>query len=190
MRQARYRHAAVSLPDGRVLIMGGYRPGDDQELRSVELYDPTTGTFTAHGELAEGRGDPVALHLPDGRILVVGGVGAGGQDGVRKSVEVYSPATGQSTIIGNMIDPRKLPTVALLADGRVLVAGGSAGPQVLRTAEVIDLQIGTISSTAPMTTPRGWPVGVQLLDGRTLIAGGFDGANSLDTAEVFVPAIK
>jgi hypothetical protein len=45
MAEARHRHTALLLPDGKVLITGGYRmtrPGDPSSgiLASAELYTP------------------------------------------------------------------------------------------------------------------------------------------------------
>jgi len=190
MAQARYRHSAVSLPDGRVLVLGGYRPRDDRQLTSVEIYDPETGTFTTNGQLVEGRGDARLVLLADGRILVVAGrfYDSNGDFTIRRSVEIYDPATGQSRLIGSLAERRHSPVVALLGDGRVLVAGGWSGSEALRTAEVIDPRTGAFSPVAPMATPRAWPAGALLQDGRVLIVVGSDGAVDLDTAEVFVPA--
>ncbi len=63
-------HTATLLPDGRVLVVGGYR---DDWLATAELYDPGSGRWTATGSMAEARGAFAATRLPDGRVLVVGG---------------------------------------------------------------------------------------------------------------------
>jgi hypothetical protein len=189
----RYRHADVALPDGRVVLLGGYGHGN-QALRSIEIYDPQAGTFTAHGELVEGRANLTAHLLPDGRILVVGGQftdSSGNIIGARKSVEIYDPDTGQSTITDALAIDRGLHAAAALADGRILVAGGRQGPLgSQRAADLVDPTTGKVSPTVPLSTPRASPAAVTLQDGRVLIIGGFltDGT-TLNTAEVFVPAI-
>ena len=48
---ARYRHTATLLPNGKVLVAGGYNSTCGY-LASAELYDPATGTWTATGSLA------------------------------------------------------------------------------------------------------------------------------------------
>ena len=49
---ARYRHTATLLPNGKVLVAGGF---NSLILASAELYDPASGTWTATGSLATAR---------------------------------------------------------------------------------------------------------------------------------------
>lgn len=163
MMAPRYRHSAVALPDGRVVVLGGYGPPNGQVLRRVEIYDPKAGTFAAHGELVEARADMTATLLPDRRILLVGGAytdSNGAIVGMRKSVEIYDPVSGQSTITDALTDARGFYAAASLADGRVLVTGGDSGSGVLGTAELVDPRTGKVSRTAPMTTGRASPTGL------------------------------
>src|SRR5262249_3223989 len=51
---ARSLHTATLLPDGRVLVAGGYN--FLTPLASCEIYDPASGTWTATGSLHQGRG--------------------------------------------------------------------------------------------------------------------------------------
>jgi hypothetical protein len=51
-----------------VLVVGGYS-GDNGTLASTELYDPGSGTWTAAGNMKEGRAGHTATLLPDGRVL-------------------------------------------------------------------------------------------------------------------------
>ena len=53
--EARFGHTATLLPDGRVLVVGGYAYG---ALASAEVWDPVTATFSPAGSLAEGRTVP------------------------------------------------------------------------------------------------------------------------------------
>src|SRR5262245_61654445 len=72
MTEARSRHTATKLPDGRVLVTGGSRP-DGEYLRSAEIYDPATGTFTPTGSMNRTRTLHTATLLSDGTVLITGG---------------------------------------------------------------------------------------------------------------------
>ena len=84
MGAARNDPAAVLLPDGRVLVAGG-TDVDRRPLRSAELFDPATGTWTRRRRRASRAGGAqTAVLLADGRALFVSGLQA----------ELYEPATG------------------------------------------------------------------------------------------------
>ena len=70
MATARYQHTATLLQNGQVLVAGG----DDTGV-SAELYDPTTGMWTATGNLATGRSVHTATLLANGQVLVADGFG-------------------------------------------------------------------------------------------------------------------
>jgi hypothetical protein len=192
-------HAAVALPDGRVALLGGYH-FEDGPQRSVELYDyradafSQTDDFTPAGQMAEARSFVQAVLLPDGRIMIVGGIGIDsantGYAPTLSSVEIYDPATGQSTVTDHLADPRYIFCLAVLADGRVLVAGGQhsndpTDPNIkLSSAELIDPVTGKVSPAGSMTTTRLSPAVVTLMDGRVLIVGG---KSAMLSAEAYVP---
>jgi len=70
MSQARDEHAAVLLPNGRVLATAGIAQLD---RFSDELYDPATGSWSQTGSLGLSRDSHTATLLSDGRVLVAGG---------------------------------------------------------------------------------------------------------------------
>src|ERR1051325_7586977 len=90
MHIARRQHNAVSLTDGKVLIVGGSSgSGFDNSTAKVlptEMWDPATGAFTTMASIAVYRGyHSTALLLPDGRVLSAGG-NVGGAN-----AQLYSP---------------------------------------------------------------------------------------------------
>jgi len=70
MNTGRSSHTATLLPNGKVLVVGGW-PAD----ASAEPYDPASGKWTSTGALSTARGEHRALLLKDGRVLVLGGFG-------------------------------------------------------------------------------------------------------------------
>lgn len=72
--------------------------------------------------------------------------------------------------------PRHHHTAALLADGRVLVAGGSQtdewSTEGMRSAEVYDPAAGRSTATGNMSRHRARAAMVTLADGRVMVSGG------------------
>ncbi len=71
MATARYAHSATLLPNGQVLVAGGFSA-------SAELYDPATGLWTSTGSMTTLRTGHSATLLLDGKVLVAGGSGFSG----------------------------------------------------------------------------------------------------------------
>lgn len=174
---ARYRHTATLLSDGRVLVVGGR--SNSGPLSSAEVYDPADRTFSAAGTLTTGpRYWHTATLLEDGRVLVAGGLTgrevAFGNSGIRgelvslQTAEVWSPSTGLFTAVGPLGDARDSHSATLLADGKVLVAGGYS----VSSAEVFDPASSTWSTTGAMSVPRLDHTSSRLADGTVLVAGG------------------
>lgn len=129
MFYARFAAGVAVLPDGRILVAGGlgYNPSQTTppvtsqrhwELRSVEIYDPTTGTWSPGPDMAEPKSYP-AIGIIDGAIYVMGGY-------TSKLVERLDLATMRWGVVAT------LPNVRARAGGRVatqdilVLAGGSA----------------------------------------------------------------
>jgi len=183
---ARWGSAAVVLPDGAPLILGGI---DDQGTNngnyepSGEIYSPTAGTFTVTGGLNALRIAYASALLPDGRVLIAGGAD---QTSELETAEVFDPKTGYFLPTANNLDvPRSSLNAVTLRDGRVLIANGSTGV----TAELFDPKTMSFSPTpGPMIAPRFVATATVLGDGTVLIAGGLDtSGNARDTAELYNP---
>ena len=143
MTTARWDHTATLLADGTVLVAGG---GNHGYLTSAELYDPSTGTWSATGSMRTERRGHTATLLADGTVLVAGGCCRGllGGDSL-DSAELYNPSSGTWGATPSMTTARFAHTATLLADGKVLVAGGvsiSFG-EALDSAELYDPGSGT-----------------------------------------------
>jgi hypothetical protein len=187
MTAARLFHTATLLENGKVLLTGGYDNGGNP-FTSAEIFDPTTGTFSATGSMTSARFSHTATLLVgganDGKVLVAGGA--------TNTAELYDPATGTFTATGNMANGRFAHTATRLSDGRVLVAGGQGGSGnvPIAQAEIYDPATGTFTATGDMADSREGHIAELLANGKVLVAGGFT-FNSfeipLSSAELFDP---
>jgi hypothetical protein len=194
MSTRRATHTATLLKTGRVLIAGGSEGESSHgELATAELYDPVSNIFTPTGSMNVARGGHEATLLGDGRVLITGGVGISGDDPALESAELYDPATGVFTPVGNMSRPRVDHTATLLPDGKVLIAGGfslsdlAARPSL--SAELYDPLRRAFVGTGAMKTSRFKHSAVLLPNGKVLICGGADmrGNLTLSSAELYDP---
>jgi hypothetical protein len=198
MLNPRRFHTATLMGDGSVLIAGGE---SDRPITSLytpkyptaEIFNPATAQLTATGRLTNARVRHAAVLLLSGRVLLSGG---GNFDDpsipADASAEIYDPATQAFAVTGPMLTGRFTHTASLLADGRVLVAGGFATLDHTRfasaSAELYDPATGNFTATGGMNVARVWHAAVSLDDGRVLVLGGSDGSKTLASAELYDPA--
>ncbi len=109
MQAPRSGHAAVMLPDGRVLVVGGLFLA-----ATTEVFDPLAGTWMLGGQSEGGTGGTQAILLSDGRVVVVNALGG---------IEVVDPLDPSSRTTADT--GRWGATATLLTDGTVLFAGGA-----------------------------------------------------------------
>lgn len=99
---ARYNFACTTLPDGRVMVIGGIgrNPSNeavDRNLSEVEIYDPQLGCWLPCGRLSRPRRGALAAYLPDiDAVMVWGGTDIDSGSSVTLGfVEFYDLKTGQ-----------------------------------------------------------------------------------------------
>ena len=95
MSVARAAHTATTLPDGRVLVVGGFTNGD-RAAQGAEAYDPLTERFTILPRMVTLRHSHTATVLPSGTVLIVGGYEAGASSAARQLRLVTAHGTAQS----------------------------------------------------------------------------------------------
>ena len=197
LANARYGHTATLLPNGKVLVVGGFVAG--QRVASAELYDPASGTWTATGNLRTPRNSHTATLLPNGKVLVVGGGRSQLEIGLVIPPELYDPSSGTWTTIGTF-DPGSGHTATLLPSGKVLVVGGYTNGLGYGCGYSGGLGANLYNPASETWTPTGVPSSGRsshsatlLPDGKVLVAGGAIYTTScshsiLSTAELYDPA--
>jgi len=113
-------HAATLLANGKVLVSGGGRDG--QQGDRAELYDPATGTWSATGNMLSPRRRHTLTPLTNGQVLAVGGHDTA--TGNHSSAELYNPLSETWCTTGAMGGNRYGHTATLLPNGRVLITAG------------------------------------------------------------------
>ena len=194
MNARRAGHTATLLPGGDVLIAGGF--DQSKVLAGAEIYRAATGTFAKISDMRDPRMGHVATPLPGGRVLITGGARSiATTSHANSSAEIFDPATQSFNVTtGAMSFTRTMHTATLLADGRVLVAGGSARfrAEVLGSAELFDPADGSFSAAGTMTAARHKHAASLLAGGRVLVIGGSDNpvelGGRLTSAEVYDPS--
>jgi hypothetical protein len=132
MTAARTGHTATALAaqdgaqNGDLLIVG--------TDGSADLYDPTKGTFARIGSLLPSM-QPSYAHTAnlrsDGTVLAAGGYGTGrcGRRGPahfsRTAAALFAPESDGFTATGSLNASRDTHTATALADGTVLIVGGT-----------------------------------------------------------------
>ena len=130
MVEARSGHAAIVLPNGEVLVAGGY--GADQLRASAEVFDPRTKQWRRTGAPPVPQAPTVALLLATGKVLL--GVGGTGPPSPTSGLVLYDPARGTwaaahalPAAVGRNAGWQLL-TLTDVGGGRVLVLGVVRSP--------------------------------------------------------------
>lgn len=134
MRAARANHVAAVLPDGRVLVAGGYAP--EAALASAEIFEPTTGTWTATASMADARFHHSASVLEIG-VVVAGGWQRGSN---LATTEVFDVATARWRPGPELRVGRDDHCSVALTTGILLFGGQSAKHFSVREVETLPLR--------------------------------------------------
>lgn len=186
----------VSLADGRVLLIGGWVTiaGFNENLSSVEIYDPDTLTWGTTGDLVRGRSSHSATLLSDGNVLVVGGTSSTVHGQPALTSELFDTEASTWTEIDGPFFNRSQHTATLLHDGNVVVVGGMVPTDVGETdaVEVYDAATGTWSAVGTVRVPRRYGhTATTLKDGRVLVTGGYSAEHGyLDAVEIYDPSTR
>jgi hypothetical protein len=171
MTNARAEHMATALPNGDILITGGYAKvpnadGSAPGTATADIYHPATGLMETGLKMRHARQGHTATLIEgcncplDGAVLI-----ASGADQTFKattSAELYIPGTGFVTT-GSLKSGRVTAGATLFPTGQfagqVVIIGGinATGPTsgvVLKSAEIYDPITGKFSAAGTMSSAR------------------------------------
>jgi N-acetylneuraminic acid mutarotase len=181
----RYSFQATALQNGKALVAGG-NAATGGLLAEAELYDSSTRKWTTTASLNAGRAVFTQTLLSSGQVLAAGGNDGNAQlHGYATSSELYDTSTGKWTTTGSLNVARDSHTATLLANGKVLVAGGTNYNGTLTEAELYDIFTTIWTTTGNMNTARAGHFATLLLNGQVLVVGGDIG--TVTTAELYTP---
>jgi len=154
LNTGRFWQRAVTLDDGRVLVVGGVNV-TLAGLSSCEIYDPVNDTWRYTGEMHGPRVRCTATLLSNGSVMVTGGH-SGKVKVPIPTCEIFVPSEEKWYRIASMNDARGFHAAVELENGRVLVSGGFAGPNESDTmgAEIYDPIKDEWIKTGHLGTPR------------------------------------
>jgi concanavalin A-like lectin/glucanase superfamily protein/galactose oxidase-like protein/Big-like domain-containing protein/Kelch motif protein len=136
----------AQLPDGRILVVGGYDP-PSLGAANANIFDPKTQSWSALPNMAYRRWYPSATTLPDGRMLVTSG-GQSCLTCLADLPEIFDPSTGHfSTLTTARLAVPYYPFMFVLPDGSIVDAG--ANEEVVATSR-LNLTTGTWSTVDPV----------------------------------------
>jgi len=194
MSQYRAGSTANLLPDGRVLVAGGTR-GDGQNrlfsvddllttaLRTTEIYDPATDSWSAGPNMSEPKAGAVSVALDNGEIMIAGGVTFESIFGIpipdfSDRVVFYDPASN-SFRSKTMREKRALFGMVKMNNGSVLLAGGAGGDIFsigpIKKCEVYDPVADNFTNTPLLSVDVAFSGCVALPNGNAVVIGGATG---------------
>jgi putative cell wall-binding protein len=192
MTSAHLYAATAIMGSGDVLVVGGNVPDSALPTTATDLYDVSEGTWSAGAALpGVGRKLLTATTLANGTVLVAGGDdGSLGEGSTLNAVAIYDPAGNTWTAAESMHTARSDHAAVRLADGRVMVAGGTNVSFVpLSSVELFDPVSGhwTVADPLPVAV---YGLTLSLLpDGRVMAVGGRSSAAASTTwVQIYDPA--
>lgn len=200
MTSARGNHAMTLLADGRVLITGGVvqhytfnqntvpvnklmQGNNITILKSAEIFNPKTNTFTKISDMNLPHANHAAVLLKDNRVLIVDD----------NKCEIFNPKTNTFSIIDsikvNKFGPSKIYT-KLMNDENILIIALNPEQNLWEKRETIIIYNPKTNKSKVVNKFKyaRWGEAITALtDEKTLIAGGFSFSESKLTtnAEIY-----
>jgi hypothetical protein len=178
---ARTRHTSVVLPDGSIVLMGGYdyyaNPRYRKDVWRSTDQGATWVQMTASAPWA-GRHNHASVALPDGSIVLMGGYDGGNhRNDVWRSTDqglTWTQMTARAEWVA-----RNVHASVALPDGSIVLMGGYTGSALSKTVwRSTDQGATWVRLPSAGWTARGAHTSVVLPDGSIVLMGGHE---SIDT---------
>ncbi len=189
----RFDHSAVTLQDGRVVLIGGsnatvsynntivYEPNGNVDYLKK---DEDNNVMFQNG----GRTKHTTNILHDGSILILGGTKTVGGAAIANADILRYGNDKLSNTNKVLATPRTMQASTVLADGKILVTGGlNDGDLSINSTEIYDTTSG-VSAASDLNQERHNHTLTLLPDGRVMVIGGKDDTDYLDSVEIYNPA--
>jgi galactose oxidase len=202
MHQQRWYNTSISLPDGRILTLGGNRTSGKDG--NGEIYDPGSNTWTMMNGIALA---PLTAGMPeDGRAmehprLSVAADGRIFASGPSPNMQWYTTGGGGGvTSAGKRGDDElsQNDVTVMLDVGKILKAAGNVNYDrtdasfvpASRNSYLIDIRSGkaVVTKLPPIKYPRSFANGVVLPNGQVFVAGGNDNGKGFSDDGAIRPA--
>ena len=178
LRHGRQNHAAALMADGRVVVVGGYIQTVSLtdcciSVRTAEIYDPATDSWSQVAEPGPGGGGLETVALRDGRVLL-------GFRAFDTAYLVFDPAAGQWMDGAPLIGRFSARGCVNMPNGTVLMSSG-------QFVDRYDPAVNAWTRVSSEGIPRTRASATLLNSGALLILGGAAEGAQLNVAELFWP---
>jgi hypothetical protein len=162
------------LPDGRLLVSGG-GTGNGLGHPNSDIFDPATAAWIAGPNMAYARWYPTNTTLPNGEVLTMAGAD---ENGTPVPIPEVGDGTSWRSLTGSSLTLPNYPRAFVAPDGRVFVAGPSAGSRWLDVSGT-----GSWTSGPSMNFgSRSYGSAVMYEAGKIMFVGG--NSSPTNTAEI------
>ena len=169
----RVSHGAALLPNGKVLLIGGYSSGT---LDSLELFDPVANSWSLLATKLNFKRSAAAITLlKSGNVVIAGGYEFASGVGIwHDTVEVYDSKSGILKLVPEKMQFKRAGhRGTLMADGNVLLTGGYCGGTCKVSGdEIYDPTANKIKHISNPGSSLEHHSAALLRDGRVLCTGG------------------
>ena len=184
----RYRHTSMAMPDGSIVLMGGWDGGYKNDVwRSTD----NGSTWTQVNPSAEwsARNLHTSMAMPDGSIILMGGWDGGYKNDVWRSTDNGSTWTQVNPSVG--WSARYSHSSVAMPDGSIVLMGGVDGISPYKNDVWRSSDYGATWTQVNAGTEWGarqYHSNVALPDGSIVLMGGMDSSSWLNDVWRFMPA--